>query len=138
MMRKIRFILIPLILLGLHCGSIPRSFAQNMQHTVVERRVRFSRGQSKAILRGKANYAMSYVYIVRAGAGQNMELHLKSRDEAVRFSLIPPEETQSMENAFLVSQWSGTLPQTGDYRIIVVMNEKELSKIRYTLEVAID
>jgi hypothetical protein len=118
-------------------GSLPQILAQNMQHTVVERRVKFAPGKSKAILRGKANYAMSYVYLVGARKEQTMEVHLNSKGSIVKFSLIAPKETQSMDKAFLVSGWTGKLPASGEYSIVVVMNEKDTAKVAYTLEVAI-
>lgn len=136
-MKKIARLVIPFILLGLLFGSAPSSPSQNMRHTVVERRVKFPRGRSKATVSGRARYGMSYVYSVRAKAGQNMELRLNSRGRAATFSLFAPGETQDAPKAFAASQWSGILPQAGDYTIVVVMNEKRLSNVRYTLEVTV-
>lgn len=137
-MKKIARLIIPLIFLGLLSGGVPLTPAQNMRHTVVERRVRFPRGRSKATVHGKARYGMSYVYLVRAKAGQSMGLRLNSRGRAATFSLFSPGEAHGDPKAFAVSQWSGALPQSGDYTIVVVMNERGLSNVRYTLEVTVN
>lgn len=116
-------------------GSI-QSPAQNMSGTVVEHRVKFAKGKTSTTLPGKAKYGMSYVYYVGAPKGQRMSVQVKSNRGLVTFSLIAPD-TQTIENAFLVKDWTGDLPQTGDYSIVVVMNNEKASNVPYTLEVAI-
>jgi hypothetical protein len=137
MIRQAKYIIIPLILLAHLPGSMPQIGAQNMKHTVVERRVKFAPGKTKAILRGKANYAMSYVYLVGARKDQTMEVHLNSKGSLAKFSITAPKATESIEGAFLVSDWTGKLPESGDYTIVVVMNEEKAANVAYTLEVAI-
>jgi hypothetical protein len=137
MRQPAKYTIISFIILTHLMGGLASTLAQNMGHTVVERRVKFAPGKSKAILRGEANYAMSYVYLVGARKDQTMEVHLHSKGSVVKFSLIAPKETESMEKAFLVSDWTGKLSASGDFSIVVVMNEKDTAKVPYTLEVAI-
>lgn len=137
MVQPAKYTILSLILLAHLLSSISQILAQNMQHTVVKHRVKFEPGKTKAILRGKANYGMSYVYLVGARKEQTMEVHLTSKDSVVKFSLIAPEEEESMDHAFLVSDWTGKLPRSGDYSIVVVMNEEAAANVAYALEVAI-
>ena len=137
MRRPVKHAIIFLTLLAHLIGGPSQTPAQSMRHTVVERRVKFAQGKSKAILRGKANYAMSYVYLVGARKDQTMEVRLSSKGSVVKFSIVAPEETKGIDDAFLVSDWKGKLPATGDYSIVVVMNEKDIANVAYALEVAI-
>lgn len=117
-------------------GGAQSVSAQNMSQTVVEKRVKFARGQNKAVLRGSAKYGMSYVYKLRARAGQTMEINLAGKNPELSFSLIAPDE-ETIEDAFGVTEWSGKLPQTGDYSIVVVINDEDAAAAAFTLEVEI-
>jgi len=110
--------------------------AQNMSNTVVTRQVKFARGQNKTILRGSAKYGMSYVYNLVAKKGQMMEILLTGKNAELKFSLIQPDE-ETAEDAFGVSEWSGELPQSGKYSIVVVVNGENAASAPYTLEVKI-
>lgn len=119
-------------------GSVADAvFVQNMSNTVTERRVRFARGKSQTTIKGSARYARSYVYLLEARAGQQMSVELKSRNQLVKFSLIPAGESKSLSNAFLVSRWTGRLPSSGDCKIVVVMNEQSAGNVPYTLTISI-
>jgi hypothetical protein len=122
--------------LALLVGSSFRTPAQNMGGTVVTQRVKFARGKSSATLRGRAKYGMSYVYNIGARQGQYMTIQLKSDRGLVDFSLTAPD-SQTVPNAFLVKDWSGDLAQSGDYAIVVVMNDESASNVAYVLEVSI-
>jgi hypothetical protein len=119
----------------LFAGTLPAP-AQNMSGTVVERRVRFARGTHSATLQGRAKYGMSYAYKLGARAGQNMNVLLTSNGNAVTFSLIAPN-TDTVADAFLVNTWSGVLDQSGDYSIVVVMNNERARNVPFTLAVSI-
>jgi hypothetical protein len=121
------------VFLSLLVTSAP--FASAQRETAKERRVRFSRGQSKATLQGKAKNGVSYIYKVTAQKDQKLEVRLTS-DGSLTFSIVPPG-THTLDNAAGVSQWSGSLPESGDYSIVVATNKKEAAKIPYTLEVEI-
>lgn len=135
-MDNFKRVITPMILVALLVGGSLQSPAQNMSVTVIERRVKFAKGQTSVALRGKARYAMSYVYHVRAQKGQHMSVRLNSDRGLVTFSLTAPD-TQTVENAFGTRDWSGDLPQTGDYSIVLVMNDEKGGNVPYTLVVAI-
>lgn len=110
--------------------------AQNMQNTVVKKQVKFARGQNKATLRGNAKYAMSYVFNLGAKAGQKMEIRLTGKNSELSFSLVAPDE-ETIDGAFGVSEWSGELPASGNYSIVVVMNDENAASVPYMLDVKI-
>lgn len=129
--------LMPLFFVLLILGGASLASAQNMSHTVVEKQVKFARGKNKATLSGSAKYGMSYVYTLRAKEGQTMEISLSGNNPELTFSLILPDE-ETDENGFGVTDWTGELPQTGDYRIVVVMNDENSRAVPYKLEVKIN
>jgi hypothetical protein len=107
-----------------------------MGGTVVERRVKFARGTHRASVPGRAKYGMSYVYKLGARAGQNMNVLLSSKNGLVTFSVIAPND-ETIPGAFGVGTWSGELPQSGDYSIVVVMNTERAGSVPFTLDVTI-
>ncbi|PYS79727.1 MAG: hypothetical protein DMF66_01740 [Acidobacteria bacterium] len=104
--------------------------------TVTERRIRFARGRTTAVEKGAIAYAHSDVYTLGARRGQTMSLHIASANRQVVFSLTAPSGTP-VEGAFTVRDWSGELPESGDYTITVVNNREHSAASAYTLEVTI-
>jgi hypothetical protein len=86
------------------------------------RRVQFKRGMSSATLQGKVSIALPDTYLVGARAGQVMTVQLTARAKSVRFVVMTPG-TMSLvaDNA---RTWTGTLPETGDYHIIIDADEQ--------------
>lgn len=86
------------------------------------RRVQFSRGSSSARVQGKVSIALPDQYLVGARAGQVMSVQLTSPQKSVRFLVMSPKSTSLIaDNA---RTWTGTLPETGDYHIIVDGDER--------------
>ena len=137
MMKIFGYLMTAIVFTVVFSGGATAVFAQNMQNTVVKKQVKFARGQHKATLRGNAKYAMSYVFNLRAKKGQTMDIRLTGKNSQLTFSLIAPNE-ETIEDAFGVSEWSGELPQSGNYSIVVVMNDEDATNIPYTLEVKIE
>lgn len=86
------------------------------------RRVQFKRGASSATVQGKVSIAMHDKYIVGARAGQVMTLNLTAPRSVVRFMLVSPNTGDLIADS--ARNWTGTLPQTGDYQIIVDADER--------------
>jgi hypothetical protein len=86
------------------------------------RRVRFKRGTSSATLTGKASIALPDTYLVGARAGQVMTVQLTAARESVRFMVMSP--TTKDLGADNTRSWTGTLPETGDYTIVVNADER--------------
>jgi hypothetical protein len=110
--------------------------AQNQSGTVTERRIKFARGRTTAVVNGSINYGHSDVYTLGARKGQTMTLHVASRNPEVSFSVSAPSSSP-VEGAFTVRDWSGELPESGDYTITLVNNRERGGASAYTLEVTI-
>ena len=99
------------------------------------KRVKFPRGRTTAILKGTlptvddvTNYALG------ARAGQTMTVHVTSPKGNARVSVYREGRENALEGANTVKDWSGELPESGDYVIAVVSMQGRAS---YTLEVTI-
>lgn len=136
MMKILNRFIIPAAFAVLVMGGSQLATAQNMQHTVVKKEVKFARGKSQATVRGTAKYGMSYVFNLGARVGQTMEISLTGKNSQLTFSLIAPDE-ETIEDAFGVSKWTGELPLSGKYSIVVVMNDENAASIPFALEVKI-
>ena len=102
--------------------------------TSVVRRIKFAPGRTTAVLRGTVHRGLSHDYLLKARAGQTMSVHLVAGGE-VNFMLFSPGRTDILaENA---KDWSGELPQSGDYRINVLPDTTTERNISYTLEVTV-
>ena len=84
------------------------------------RRVQFQRGASSATVRGKASIALPDTYLVGARAGQVMTVQLTAPRKSVRFLVMTPKTNLIADNS---RGWSGALPESGDYTIIVDADE---------------
>ena len=135
-MKIFGYLLAALIFSIVLTGGATEVSAQNMQNSVITKQVKFARGQNKATLRGSARYAMSYVFNLRAKAGQTMEINLAGNNSELTFSLTSPDG-ETIEDAFGVTEWTGELPQSGNYSIVVVMNDENARRVPFTLDVKI-
>jgi len=86
------------------------------------RRVQFKRGMSSTTVQGKVSIALPDTLIVGARAGQVMSVQLTAPGKAVRFMLMTAKTTTSLADN--TRSWTGTLPETGDYIIIVDADAK--------------
>jgi hypothetical protein len=80
------------------------------------RRVQFRRGASSTTVQGKVSIELSDTWIIGARAGQVMTVQLTS-PRNVRFMLMTSRTTMSLADN--TRSWTGTLPETGDYLILV-------------------
>jgi hypothetical protein len=96
------------------------------------RRVQFARGSSSATVQGKVSIALPDTLLVGARAGQVMTVQLTAPRKAVRFLVMSPTTRNLVaDNA---RNWSGTLPETGDYTILVDADERSST---YSLTISI-
>ena len=84
------------------------------------RRVQFRRGASSATVQSKVSLELSDTWIVGARAGQVMTVEVNSA--RVRFMLMTSRTTTSLADN--TRSWTGTLPETGDYLILVDTDAK--------------
>jgi len=105
------------------------------QHgTSIVTRIKFARGRTTAVEKGTVHRGMSHDYLLKAGEGQNMTVHLAS-SAGVCFDLYSPGLRDQL--ASCVRDWEGSLPATGDYRINVLPDTTTERNIAYTLEVTV-
>ena len=105
------------------------------QHgTSIVTRIHFARGRTTAVEKGAVHRGMSHDYLLKAGAGQNMTVHLATT-EGVCFDLYSPGLRDQL--ASCSKDWEGALPATGDYRINVLPDTTTERNIPYTLELTV-
>ncbi len=107
-------------------------FAQ--KGTSIVTRISFAHGRTTAIERGSVRRGMSHDYLLKARAGQTMTVHLAARGR-VSFDILTSSGTNSVAQG--AKDWSGELPQSGDYRINVLPDTTTGRSIPYTLEVTV-
>ena len=104
--------------------------------------VKFPPGRTTVILKGKTTGGPSesggmdpIAYKLRARKGQQMTLHLVSAKKNAVFGVYLPG-MDLLEGAQNVTDWSGPLPKSGDYEIMV-FPEDEATNTTFTLEITI-
>ena len=102
--------------------------------TSIVTRIKFAAGRTTAVERGSVHRGMSHDYLLKAGAGQTMTVHLASGG-GVCFDLYTPGFSDSL--AQCSKDWSGELLRSGDYRINVLPDTTTERNISYTLEVTV-
>lgn len=101
------------------------------------RRIRFARGGSSATVEGAVVRGERAVYLLRARAGQQMRVRVASPENNAVFQLHSPGGGGTLPGAGETDDattWSGALPRSGDYRIVVGGTRGNAS---YSLHVAI-
>jgi len=105
------------------------------QHgTSIVTRIKFARGRTTAVEKGTVHRGMSHDYLLKAGEGQNMTVHLAA-SAGVCFDLYSPGLRDQLSSCS--RDWEGALPATGDYRINVLPDTTTERNIAYTLEVTV-
>jgi|SRR5438093_12888059 len=102
--------------------------------TSIVTRIKLAHGRTTAVERGSVHRGISHDYLLKAGRGQTMTLHLAARG-GVCFDLYAPGLSDSL--AQCSKDWSGDLPQSGDYRINVLPDTTTERTIPYTLEITV-
>jgi serine/threonine-protein kinase len=102
-------------------------------------RIRFESGQFSNQVSGSLAPGDGKVYIASLSAGQIMRLSIQAPRHSTLLSIYLPRPTS--DTPFILedsrdTQWSGSLPQSGFYEIVVVANASEA--FNYTLNVSVD
>ena len=92
--------------------------AGGTQGSFSEQRIRFARGANSAKLRGKVSRSKAILYKVGAKRGQSMTVQLES-DAKTKFDLSGPKDSNGQALVSGGTEWSGKLPDDGDYKIFV-------------------
>ena len=96
------------------------------------RRLEFKRGSSSTTVQGRVSIALPDTFLLGARAGQVMTVQLTAPRKSVKFMVMTSKTTQLL--AGNTRSWTGTLPETGDYHIVVDADEKPST---YTMTVTI-
>ena len=105
------------------------------QHgTSIVTRIKFARGRTTAVEKGSVHRGMSHDYLLKAGAGQTMTVHLAT-SAGVCFDLYSPAMRDQLANC--ARDWEGALPASGDYRFNVLPDTTTERNVSYTLEVTV-
>jgi hypothetical protein len=105
------------------------------QRSFSEQRIRFARGKHSATLRGQVSRSQALLYKVGAKRGQSMTLRLEG-DAKTRFDLSGPKDSNGQAMVSGETEWSGTLPDDGDYKIFVFTEDRV--KAPFTVTVTIE
>ncbi len=110
--------------------------ASGSQEGGKQKRVQFARGRTTAVLKGTVLRGTYDRYFLEARKGQTMIIHITATEKNAVFSILDPSATAlpGAEEGSDTRDWSGTLPQSGNYAIWVGPTRGNAT---YTLEVTI-
>ena len=119
---------------GLHAETTPATTPRPAQcrtrDKTIVKQLRFARGRTTGVVKDTIRLCTSHEYRLRARAGQTMSVHLAT-DGPTIFTVYAP--SGPVEGADGVSDWSGELPDSGQYTIAIGTD----ATARYTLEVTV-
>ena len=104
-------------------------------------RVTFAKGASNATIKGTMKGGATVDYVVRAAAGQTLEVKLQATNPQNYFNVLPPGSANVAMYAGNMNaspSWSAVLPADGDYAIRVYLMRPAARRneaSRYTLTV---
>ena len=96
---------------------------------VIEKRIRFARGRTTAVIKDTIRLCTGHTYRLRARAGQTMSVNLAAGSQT-GLTLRAPSGEALVDGG---KDWSGELPEGGQYVIEIGTD----ATARYTLEVTI-
>jgi hypothetical protein len=108
--------------------------AGESQGSFSERRVRFARGAHTAKLQGRVSRSKAILYKIGAQSGQAMTVLLEG-DAKTRFDLSGPKDNSGQAMVSGATDWSGTLPDDGDYKIFVFTEDRVNAPFSITITI---
>jgi hypothetical protein len=87
----------------------------------IKKRIKFPKGFSGVTLKGGVVRGDRDEYLLRAGKGQWMKVKITSEEDNAVFQIYAPngKTLKGANEADDATDWNGSLPLTGDYRVIV-------------------
>jgi hypothetical protein len=98
------------------------------------RRIQFPRGSSSTTIQSKVSLALPDTFIVGARAGQVMSVRITAPRKSATFAIMTAKTTKSLTDTYN-SNWTGTLPETGDYIIYVEGGNEKGSTYSITITI---
>lgn len=91
------------------------AFAQNEQQ-----RIKFARGENSATVSGSVSSGKNDSYLIGGREGQKMSVRISSGGKNAAFQIRDAANGTYLGSAGSdATEWSGALPTTGDYEIVV-------------------
>ena len=106
-----------LVVLILIFGTLTLTFGEGVQ-----KRIRFAKGRSSAVVNSAVLREDVDMYIVGAKAGQTMRIKITSVEDNARIQITKPQQKGLLPGAGFdedITEWSQKLTETGDYLIEV-------------------
>lgn len=101
-------------------------------------RITFKRGTHSTTLKGKLKGDVQAEYIFGAGAGQNLSINIASVPAGAVAVEVQTPNGEGLELQSNGTKWTGTLPEAGDYFMIVKLaGGCGPSRATYTLTLSI-
>jgi hypothetical protein len=118
MMKKAK---ITIALKTLAIAALLMSFAGAPMAEGIKRRIKFPRGSSGVTMKGNVIRGDRDVYYLKAGKGQQMKVMITAEEDNAVFQLYTPtgKALKGAGDLDDATQWNGTLPLAGDYKIVV-------------------
>lgn len=113
-----------------HCATVTAAQCPGTDR-VIPKQIRFPRGRTTAVIKDTIRLCTGHDYRLRARRGQTMTVHLTTGNKTSFTLWTPTGDTP--EGADGAKDWSGELPETGDYTINIGTD----ATAAYTLEVTI-
>lgn len=134
MKRKFRraVVLMTIAMTLFSCGALSAAAQHGYR---VEKRITFKRGEVARTVKGTIpNTLEGHEYIFRGRKGQTLLVILTSPRKDMGFFIMTPEG-EVLDKETDLRKWSGELPSSGDYHLIINTSSKGAAS--YTLKVQI-
>ncbi len=123
-------------------AAIPLTTQATAQSGIQSQTVQFAKGKSSATINGQIKGYAVRDYVLRASAGQTMNVQFRPTNASAYFNVLPPNsETALFVGSTSGNSYSGRLPSTGAYRIRVYLmrnaaRRNEVANFRLTVGIA--
>ena len=121
-----------LVVVILIFGALTLAFGEGVQ-----KRIKFAKGRSSAVVNGAVLRDDVDMYIVAAKAGQTMKVKITSVEDNARIQITKPRQKGLLPGAGFdedITEWSQKLTETGDY-LIEVAPTRGNATYRLTVEI---
>ncbi len=98
-------------------------------------RINFLEGATTGVVTGSIAASQTLTYVLQAGQGQPMLVHVDSPENDVTLSIRTQGGTSLLSNLAHQSSWKGTVPRTEDY-VISLYGGKSSEQFSLTTEIA--
>jgi hypothetical protein len=105
---------------------------------VVSRHMAFKRGEASTKAVGTIPTRMvGHEYVFRARKGQTLKVDLVSNSKDVSFYIMTPDGNM-VEEEIALRSWTGELPVTGNYRLVINADSDRPARYRLEVQIATD